>query len=77
VNTRERYRKGGNISLKKSLLPKEKGKTKRSPSMTEKLQQAFHRLVLLMPRGSGLPSPNIAATKEYVTRILLAAVLEG
>jgi hypothetical protein len=46
VNTRERYRKGGNISLKKSLLLEEKGKAKRSPSMTEKLQQAFRQLVL-------------------------------
>jgi hypothetical protein len=46
VNTRERYREGGNISLKKSLLLEEKGKAKRSPSMTEKLQHAFRRLVL-------------------------------
>jgi hypothetical protein len=45
VNTRERYREGGNISLKKSLLLEEKGKAKGSPSVTEKLQQAFHRLV--------------------------------
>jgi hypothetical protein len=46
VNTRERYREGGNISLKKSLLLEEKGKQKRSPSMTEKVQLAFHHLVL-------------------------------
>jgi hypothetical protein len=46
VNTRERYREGGNISLKKSLLLEEKGKAKRSPSVTEKLQHAFRRLVL-------------------------------
>jgi hypothetical protein len=45
VNTRERYREGGNISLKKSLLQEEKGKAKGSPSVTEKLQQAFRRLV--------------------------------
>jgi hypothetical protein len=45
VNTRERYREGGNISLKKSLLLEEKGKAKGSPSVTEKLQQAFRRLV--------------------------------
>jgi hypothetical protein len=45
VNTRERYREGGNISLKKSLLLEEKGKAKGSPSVMEKLQQAFHRLV--------------------------------
>jgi hypothetical protein len=37
VNTRERYREGGNISLKKSLLLEEKGKAKGSPSVTEKL----------------------------------------
>jgi hypothetical protein len=37
VNTRERYREGGNISLKIA---------KRSPSVSEKLQHAFHRLVL-------------------------------
>jgi hypothetical protein len=42
VNTSERYREGGNISLKKSLLLEEKGKAKGSPSVTEKLQQAFH-----------------------------------
>jgi hypothetical protein len=41
VNTRERYREGGNISLKKSLLLEEKGKAKGSPSVTKKLQQAF------------------------------------
>jgi hypothetical protein len=45
VNTRERYREGGNISLKKSLLLEEKGKVKGSPSVMEKLQQAFRRLV--------------------------------
>jgi hypothetical protein len=45
VNTRERYREGGNISLKKSLLLEEKGKAKGSPSVTKKLQQAFRRLV--------------------------------
>jgi hypothetical protein len=44
VNTRERYREGGNISLKKSLLL-EKGKAKGSPSVMEKPQQAFRRLV--------------------------------
>jgi hypothetical protein len=37
VNIRERYREGGNISLKIA---------KRSPSMKEKLQHAFRRLVL-------------------------------
>jgi hypothetical protein len=45
VNTRERYKEGGNISLKKSLLLEEKGKAKGSPSVMEKLQQAFRRLV--------------------------------
>jgi hypothetical protein len=45
VNTRERYKEGGNISLKTSLLLEEKGKAKGSPSVTEKLQQAFRRLV--------------------------------
>jgi hypothetical protein len=44
VNTIERYKEGGNISLKKSLLL-EKGKAKGSPSVMEKLQQAFCRLV--------------------------------
>jgi hypothetical protein len=37
VNTRERYREGGNISLKKSLLLEEKGKAKGGPSVTQKL----------------------------------------
>jgi hypothetical protein len=45
VNTRERYKEGGNISLKKSLLLEDMGKAKGSPSVTEKLQQAFRRLV--------------------------------
>jgi hypothetical protein len=35
------------------------------------------RLFILMPRGSRLPSPDTAAIKGYVTRILLAVVLEG
>jgi hypothetical protein len=43
VNTRERYKEGGNTSLKKSLLLEEKAKG--SPSVTEKLQQTFRRLV--------------------------------
>jgi hypothetical protein len=45
VNTRERYREGGNISLKKSILLEEKGKAKGSPSVMEKLPQAFRRLL--------------------------------
>jgi hypothetical protein len=35
------------------------------------------RLFILMPGGSGLPSLDKAASKGYVIRILLAAVLEG
>jgi hypothetical protein len=35
------------------------------------------KLFVLMPGGSGLPSPDTAARKGYVTRILLAAVFEG
>jgi hypothetical protein len=35
------------------------------------------KLFILMPGGSGLPSPDTTASKVYVTRILLAAVLEG
>jgi hypothetical protein len=35
------------------------------------------KLFILMPRGSRLPSPDMDARKEYVTRILLAAVTEG
>jgi hypothetical protein len=35
------------------------------------------KLFILMPGGSGLHSPDTAAIKKYVTRILLAAVLEG
>jgi hypothetical protein len=46
VNTRARYREGGNISPKKSVLLEEKEKAKGSPSVMDKLQQAFHRLVL-------------------------------
>jgi hypothetical protein len=29
------------------------------------------KLFILMPGGSGLPTPDTAARKEYVTRILL------
>jgi hypothetical protein len=35
------------------------------------------KLFILMPGGSGLPSPNTAVIKGYVTRILLAVVFEG
>jgi hypothetical protein len=35
------------------------------------------KLFILMPGGSRLPSPDTATRKEYVTRILPAAVLEG
>jgi hypothetical protein len=35
------------------------------------------KLFILMPGGFGLPSPDTVARKKYVTRILLAAVLEG
>jgi hypothetical protein len=34
-------------------------------------------LYIPMPGGSGLPSPDTATCKGYVTRILLAAVFEG
>jgi hypothetical protein len=43
VSTSERCREGGNISLKN---PSSGGKAKGSPSVTEKLQQTSHRLVL-------------------------------
>jgi hypothetical protein len=35
------------------------------------------KLFVLMPGDSGLPSPDTAVRKKYVTRILLAAVVEG
>jgi hypothetical protein len=35
------------------------------------------KLFILMPGGFGLPSPDTTARKKYVTRILLATVLEG
>jgi hypothetical protein len=35
------------------------------------------KLFILMLGGSGLPSPDMAMRKEYVTRILPAIVLEG
>jgi hypothetical protein len=35
------------------------------------------KLFILMPGGSGLPSPNTTTRKEYVTRILPTTVLEG
>jgi hypothetical protein len=35
------------------------------------------KLFILMPGGSGLPTLDTATRKKYVTRILLAAVLEG
>jgi hypothetical protein len=35
------------------------------------------KLFILMTGGSGLPTPDTATRKEYVTRILLTAVLEG
>jgi hypothetical protein len=77
VNTRERYKEGGNISLKISLLQKEKGKAKGSPSLMEKLQQAFRRLVHPDAWRFWATSPDTTTWKGYVTRILLAAVFEG
>jgi hypothetical protein len=35
------------------------------------------KLFTLMLGGSRLPTPDMATRKEYVTRILLAAVFEG
>jgi hypothetical protein len=35
------------------------------------------KLFVLMLGDSGLPSPDTAVRKKYVTRILLAAVVEG
>jgi hypothetical protein len=35
------------------------------------------KLFILMLGGSGLPSPDTATRKKYVTIILLVAVLEG
>jgi hypothetical protein len=35
------------------------------------------KLFILMPGGSGPPSPDTATRKEYITRILSTAVLEG
>jgi hypothetical protein len=35
------------------------------------------KLFILMPGGSGLPSPDTATQRKYVTRILPADVLEG
>jgi hypothetical protein len=35
------------------------------------------KLFILVPGGSGLPSPDTVTSKGYVTRILLAAVYEG
>jgi hypothetical protein len=35
------------------------------------------KLFILMPGGSGLPSPDTAASKGNVTTILLTAVFEG
>jgi hypothetical protein len=77
VNTRERYREGGNISLKKSLLLEKKGKAKGSPSVMEKLQQAFCRLVHPDARRFCATFPGHATSNGYVTRILLAVVSEG
>jgi hypothetical protein len=34
-------------------------------------------LFFLMPRGSRLHSPDTTASKKFITRIILAAVLEG
>jgi hypothetical protein len=35
------------------------------------------KLFILMPGGSGIPSPDTAMRKEYVTRVLPPTVLEG
>jgi hypothetical protein len=77
VNTRKNTKRVETYPLEISLLLEEKGKAKRSPSMTEKLQHAFRRLVLPDARRFWLLSPDTAASKGYVTRILLAVVFEG
>jgi hypothetical protein len=67
VNTRERYREGENISLKKSLLL-EKRKAKGSPSVTEMLQQAFRRLVHPHTRRFWATFPGHGCDKDVCHR---------
>jgi hypothetical protein len=56
----------------------EKEKAKGSPSVTKKLQQAFHRLVHPDARRFWATFPGHGCEQGvYVTRILLAAVFEG
>jgi hypothetical protein len=55
----------------------EKGKEKGSQVWRKSHNRLSVGLFILMPRGSGLPSLDTAASKGYVTRIPLAAMLEG
>jgi hypothetical protein len=79
VSTSKRYREGGNISLKKSLLLEE-GKQKKAQAWRKsysRLQFNFWLsvgLFFLMSGGSGLPFPQ---HNWYITRIFLADMLEG
>jgi hypothetical protein len=77
VNTRERYREGGNISLIKSLLLKEKGKAKRSPSVMEKLQHAFRRLVLSDARRFWATFPGHSCEKGVCHKDFSSSCVRG
>jgi hypothetical protein len=62
VSTSERYREGENISLKNPCSWRRE--SKESPSMTEKLHQAFCRLVLLDARRFWATLPRHSCEQE-------------
>jgi hypothetical protein len=52
-------------------------KKKEAQALRKSCSRLSVGLFFLMPRGSRLPSQDTVVRKEYVTRILLAAMLEG
>jgi hypothetical protein len=63
--------------LKNPSSWRRRGKQKEAQVWRKSCSRLSVGLFILMLGGSGLPSPDIAASKGYVTRILLAAVFEG
>jgi hypothetical protein len=63
--------------LKNPSSWRRRGKQKEAQVWRRSCSKLSVGLYILMPGGSGLPSPDTATSKGYVTRFLLAAVSEG
>jgi hypothetical protein len=63
--------------LKTPSSCRRRGKQKEAQVWWKSCSKLSVGLFILMPGGPGLPFPDMATSKGYVTRILLAAVFEG